>query len=933
MPKRSERHPSHCEKNHGGGCISGLMNIFEFRHSRLNRKLISDTEPVNRQNTGFKVLGSSSERLTLQNYTKKKEKNHKNLEDTKTTDFVKTSVKKLMEDDMVNEQLPNKPIHLSKGSPEEFNSNRRNDRKDSRRRSRASRSSIDMDLCDEDILKFVDPKYLSQQANNDKTSEAPNLQTLIEELSKIHSRSTECTSDYLDTDIHMHLDHAVVVIPDELSAAIKVIISERHLEEDDKTRHSREFMDALEMINSNKQALLELLQDSNSQFLKQMEGSERASLKNDQKSNSLRGTTISNKTPTMLEPRKHRKFFRRRTKSLDSYALEGEETCHSATKIVILKPGLAGSRFHDNESSKGSFSNLHSIQDKVQGDRHTSYFFFTEIKRKLQHAMGKEHHGVPSFRSSEHRNKGDTDKGAGGDNLGWRSPNRNHFYTEIFSKPSPGLRRDNIGKSKDAEPETTDNTSGYPNQGVSNIYIEAKKHLSEMLNTKEDNPDSVQRQSPKSLGGILSLSTYKDLSSWSHEDLEESFKTARTRLSSIGPSQGVNHSQLNDQDEGDGNMSLSEKSIDNQIDMTGKNIHEKGPSCDQNSRATCELKNMNTIEETTVSMDDVITSKSSFETDDNTQTAMQENDKTLNEIDILVNTYQDKENVENDNAAIRNEDLSSKCSDSDSIEDDQQSPSLIEIPLSPTVKTKLEDTENVSDRTDRQSPISVLQPLFSDDDISPPRAKDRQVEGEIRPQKLHFGEEIYSVGGAGISTMSVIEDGESPFDYVEAVLLGSDLNWDDFLLRWLSSDQILDPSVFQEVELFSSRHNDQKLLFDCTNEVLKEVCDCYFGWFVSASFNRQSIRPAPKGMNLINEIWDSVEWYLLQHLPSKSLDQLVESDMKRSRIWMDLRSDTEHIGIEIESAILEKLLEDTVGWFLDDNSLAEPHETEISIDS
>ncbi|KAG9154482.1 hypothetical protein Leryth_020507 [Lithospermum erythrorhizon] len=739
-----------------------------------------------------------------------------NLEDTKTTDFVKTSVKKLMEDDMVNEQLPNKPIHLSKGSPEEFNSNRRNDRKDSRRRSRASRSSIDMDLCDEDILKFVDPKYLSQQANNDKTSEAPNLQTLIEELSKIHSRSTECTSDYLDTDIHMHLDHAVVVIPDELSAAIKVIISERYLEEDDKTRHSREFMDALEMINSNKQALLELLQDSNSQFLKQMEGSERASLKNDQKSNSLRGTTISNKTPTMLEPRKHRKFFRRRTKSLDSYALEGEETCHSATKIVILKPGLASSRFHDNESSKGSFSNLHSIQDKVQGDRHTSYFFFTEIKRKLQHAMGKEHHGVPSFRSSEHRNKGDTDKGAGGDNLGWRSPNRNHFYTEIFSKPSPGLRRDNIGKSKDAEPETTDNTSGYPNQGVSNIYIEAKKHLSEMLNTKEDNPDSVQRQSPKSLGGILSLSTYKDLSSSSHEDLEESFKTARTRLSSIGPSQGVNHSQLNDQDEGDGNMSLSEKSIDKQIDMTGKNIHEKGPSCDQNSRATCELKNMNTMEETTVSMDDVITSK---------------------------------------------------------------------------------------------------------------------IEGEIRPQKLHFGEEICSVGGAGISTMSVIEDGESPFDYVEAVLLGSDLNWDDFLLRWLSSDQILDPSVFQEVELFSSRHNDQKLLFDCTNEVLKEVCDCYFGWFVSASFNRQSIRPAPKGMSLINEIWDGVEWYLLQHLPSKSLDQLVESDMKRSRIWMDLRSDTEHIGIEIESAILEKLLEDTVGCFLDDNSLAEPHETEISIDS
>lgn len=875
MPKRSKRHTSRYEKNDAGGCISGLMNIFEFRHHRLNRKLLSDIEPGSKQHNG---LGSSNERPTLQNSTKKKGKNPKNLED------IKTSVKKLMEDDMVDEQFPDKPSNVSRGNSEELNSNCRNVRNGSRRRNRTSRTSVDMDLCDEDSLKIVVPKYLSQELIEHKSSETSNLQTLIEELSKIQSNSTEFTSDDLD----QHVEQNLVVIPEKLSAAIKVIISERHLEQDDKTSHSNEFMDALEMINSNKQVLLKLLEDSNPQLVKQMEGSERASLKNDQKSNSLR--------------MKHRNFFRKRSKSLDSNPLEGEEKCNSSSKIVILKPGLAGSRFLDNGSSK------------VEGDRHSSHFFFAEIKRRLQNAMGKDHRGDSFYRYSEHNNKGD-----GGDNLGWRSPNRNHFYTEVFAKPSPSFRRDNISKSNDVENAITKN-----NSGVSNIYIEAKKHLSEMLNAGEDNPDSVQKQSPKSLGGILSLPAYKDLSTWSHEkDTEDSFVTARSRLSSTGPPQGVNHSPQHVQDEGHGYISSSEKSIDNQIDTISEIIHENGHSPDSNCIAT--------YEETTVFIEDVISPKNSLEIAESAPTSIQEDDKILDDVAVSVNMVPDKEDVGDDNAGICNENPSSKCSDSDSIEDGQQSPSV-----SSTVNAKVEDDENVSDRTNRKSPISVLEPLFSDDDISPRRPKDRQIGIEIRPQKIHFVDERISVSGVGINTMSVLEDGESPFDYVEAVLLGSDLNWDDFLERWLSSDQILDPTVFQEVELFSSRHNDQKLLFDCTNEILKEVCDRYFGCYVGASSNRQSIQQAPTGMNLINEIWEGVEWCLFQHLPSKSLDQLVGSDMKISRIWMDFRVDTEHIGIEIEAAILEKLLEDIVGSFLDDNLIANPggpHETDISIHS
>lgn len=158
-----------------------------------------------------------------------------------------------------------------------------------------------------------------------------------------------------------------------------------------------------------------------------------------------------------------------------------------------------------------------------------------------------------------------------------------------------------------------------------------------------------------------------------------------------------------------------------------------------------------------------------------------------------------------------------------------------------------------------------------------------------------------------------MEDEESAFDYVEAVLLASDLNWEEFLLRWLSSDQILDPSLFDEVELFSNHsHHDQKLLFDCTNEVLTEVCVSYFGFSPWVSFVKHNIRPVPRGKDLIDEVWKGVEWHLLP-LPSPcTLEQIMTKDMAKPGKWLDLRVDVESIGTDIEEAIFKELMVDTI---------------------
>lgn len=175
--------------------------------------------------------------------------------------------------------------------------------------------------------------------------------------------------------------------------------------------------------------------------------------------------------------------------------------------------------------------------------------------------------------------------------------------------------------------------------------------------------------------------------------------------------------------------------------------------------------------------------------------------------------------------------------------------------------------------------------------------------------QIHFEERVSSDVDQAVCIRTSLEDEESAFEYVEAVLLGSGLNWDEYLLSWLSSDQLLDPSLFDEVELFSSRSShEQKLLFDCTDKVLKEVCERYFG----RSFVKQNIRPVPKGMNLINEVWKGVEWHILQHPAPHSLDQLIRKDMSKPGTWMDLCFETDHIVIELEKLILEEVVEDTI---------------------
>lgn len=149
--------------------------------------------------------------------------------------------------------------------------------------------------------------------------------------------------------------------------------------------------------------------------------------------------------------------------------------------------------------------------------------------------------------------------------------------------------------------------------------------------------------------------------------------------------------------------------------------------------------------------------------------------------------------------------------------------------------------------------------------------------------------------------------------YVRSVLRACGPNWNELYLKSQSSDELLEPSFYGEVDFFCNHPQyDQNLVFDCINEVLLEMIDQYFRFCSLVSFIHPIIRPIPNLKAATCEVWKRVHWHLLLPMPlPRNLDQIVQKDMKSEK-WMDLRAGTDSIGFEMGDEILDDLIEDYV---------------------
>ncbi|CAA7016919.1 unnamed protein product [Microthlaspi erraticum] len=219
--------------------------------------------------------------------------------------------------------------------------------------------------------------------------------------------------------------------------------------------------------------------------------------------------------------------------------------------------------------------------------------------------------------------------------------------------------------------------------------------------------------------------------------------------------------------------------------------------------------------------------------------------------------------------------------------------------------------ENATDFPGKSSPVSVLEPLFTDDDMSPDSCtRFSSAEMRMQPLCIRFDEpESPRLNEDNDDVKTRMDDKELALAYIEAVVKSSDLNWEELLSRSFYSEKILEQALMDDIDFCSTKFcTDKKLLFDCINEVLMELCD-HGPWI---SFAKPELRFCPDMENAAEVVQEEVYWHLLPLPSPHTLDQIVHKDFARSGIWMDLRFDIGCIGSETGEMILDELLEEMI---------------------
>lgn len=422
-------------------------------------------------------------------------------EERKTSDIGKRkpSVKKLIEEEMFNE-LDSKRIeyehsgHLNTTDPKKLKKGRKNSR------------DIDAD-------SFNAAEYLKEHSVNNLP-----VDVMIKEIySQIHRKST--SEMKLDTDdkANIQSNEYLTNLEQKVVDAIKEYLGQKFNIGKDfteilKVQHSREIMDALQIPHPDDKLFLELAQNPNTVLLKYIRNLHDMSIEEveEPKSHEFREVRQSEE----LADHKQRLFFRRKVKHRGRNAPKENENSDALSKIVILKPGPKGLVNSDPDSIHPSAqTSTVNNKRKLINEKVGSNFFLAEIKRKFKYAIGKDQHEITANDShrfpSDHHTTQESEKDVK-ENAARNSTSKNRFFIERFARPSTdGMRGgEKAGKLKSSEINQDLGNISNNRRSPSNIYVEAKKHLSEMLSSGDDGVDFFRGHVPKTLGRILSLPEY-----------------------------------------------------------------------------------------------------------------------------------------------------------------------------------------------------------------------------------------------------------------------------------------------------------------------------------------------------------------------------------------------------------------------------------------
>ncbi|RZC57026.1 hypothetical protein C5167_004328 [Papaver somniferum] len=907
MGKRVQKNSVYRDKTQAG-CISGLISIFDFRYGRSSQKLLPDR----RHGSNRLSIGNGYSKKKLKLLTDAEGAREGNAVDENRTskiDICRRSVKKLMEEEMFSQKQPKKKPRTASVDFQE-----------------PEYSHLDLVSLMEEFCNHV-----HQRLNKGDSSDG--------------QESTSSTSnDNLD-ELDLQLVQKHTILQEKLSEAAEAFLSQKFIDsgqmtDEAKIQQTKQFMDALDILNSNKELLLKLLEDSNSLLVKHIEDLRGSQPEKSEPKKSVTRTKASEQeidNSTQCQelvvhketPKQNMyKFFWRKGKSENKNAPKEIDSPRASNRIVILKPNPAAiinpAAATSLNSPRSSTQFLYSpVGNQEQGDTLHSKFSLKGIKNKLKRVMGenkKEQHRI-SMDAILHKipndNSADYSREFSGE-LSGRQLQRKSSYRENADNPvnnDPPSNDYEVTLEGDASYKSvTIEDSGYSKEREADIYAEAKRHLSDMLSYREEDRNTSAFKVSKSLGKTLSLPDYVSPPVCSPRDSDHPFITAQMRFSFSDNLRVVGEKVW--------------QPLNPELSTTSSQNFETELHTDDDFQTDDDIQ----IQALDLNPD---TSRECPETVVQESNSALEEDGTAEETVETIEAVHIEESKSSDDPCESNTsvpaDVKSSSTETDGTseeegspgslteEDRNNEPSMSSVNSSYSPDLKVEALDSSSDGVPAwESPVSVLKPFFLDDASSPATPKTDRAELKIKPVRICFDERdstvvVVSPSDPELHSAACFEDRKPTYDYVRAVLRASGLSWDEFTSNYESSSHLLDASLIDEVEVPSSRLcGEPELIFDCIDEVLVDLYERYFGCPPWLKFVKSDIRPVPEGNSIIKEVWEFIDTNLIPQPQPCTLDHIVGKDFNKEGSWGNLRLDIEDIGIEISEAILIELIQDAV---------------------
>ncbi|CAH8371347.1 unnamed protein product [Eruca vesicaria subsp. sativa] len=795
------------------GCMWGFMNMFTFRHGPLSHKLLLDHKHVLLIVPSAAGSPRNNELDKSKCHDKDAQETHVGEERNVTITIIKPSVKKLIAEELFNDKEIKK-LRENAEAGQLSDSELEGRRRKSQRRKNKTRKNSCGNFSHIYTADSEEPEANRRTKKSHHGSERSlDIDNMVEEFcSEIHRRSAK--NGMFN---HKHEDYK-----EKLRELVRVLISQKllHGENNSEILTSKDLMEVFQILGSDEELFLKLLQDpeilvpQNSRDCQSQKGEESLSLFEKQSS---------------LADKRWSSLFRRKDTTQE---VTDDKECD---RIFILKPRSAS---FDTGTSRGLSPDSHLM-------RNSSHFFLSEIKRKLKQVVKKEQR-----------------EGGFGEGYPKNVPTKDHFFLERMAKPSTSQKKSHYEDDDDKK------------QRVSNIYVEAKKHLSEMLNNGELDSNSRSRHVEKSsLGTILSVPEYLSPLRSPGIRCEKSSPAHRKSASA----DFINDVHISKRET---HVSLPENAMKND-DISKKPDNSIQPTAS-------EPTDISATEDKISAADDVMIT---------------------NEIDIVPEEARSTLVGDLSKAEAHDEQRDGIVSKQASHEERQ--PPLSSSVASPShYLAKSEDCKSAShDVPEWSSPISVLEPLLIEDDISPAKMRSQSDEAQLQPWCIHFDEKEDTASKTREDSVKTItsSDKDLVFKYVRDVLDAVVSDFEELYLKAQFSDQLLEPALISNIPFCPNQLcHDHELLFDCINEAIMELCCCP-PW---ASFVTPRTRVFSTVKSIIHEVQEAVYWHLLPLPLPRALDQIVRKDLAKSGNWLDIRCDIDCIGFETSELILEELLEE-----------------------